>query len=47
MNTLAFNHGAKSVISWVYPASDILNTAHGQLAQVVSKSPHSRAPRYS
>lgn len=39
MNTLAFSHGAKSVISWVYPASDVLNTARGQLAQVVSKSP--------
>lgn len=39
MNALAFNHGAKSIISWVYPASEDLNVAHGQLAKVVTKSP--------
>lgn len=39
MNTLAFNHGAKSIVSWVYPASDILSEAHGTLSRVVTQSP--------
>ena len=39
MNTLAFNHGAKSIVSWVYPASDSLSEAHGALSRVVTQSP--------
>ena len=39
MNALAFNHGAKSIVSWVYPASDILSEAHGTFARVVTQSP--------
>ena len=39
MNALAFNHGAKSIVSWVYPASDILSEAHGALSRVVTQSP--------
>lgn len=39
MSTLAFNHGAQSIISWVYPDAEILSVAHGTLAKVVTVSP--------
>jgi hypothetical protein len=39
MVLLAVNHGAKGIISWVWPASDVLGRAHGVLAKVVTKSP--------
>lgn len=39
MNALAFNHGAKSIISWVWPTSDELAQIHGKFASVVTKSP--------
>jgi hypothetical protein len=39
MSLLAFNHGAQSLISWVYPTSDILAAAHGRLAKVVTVEP--------
>ncbi|KAK0739588.1 hypothetical protein B0T21DRAFT_285959 [Apiosordaria backusii] len=39
MNVLAFNHGAKGIISWLWPTSKILAEAHGMLARVVTKSP--------
>lgn len=39
MNLLAVNHGAQSIISWVYPAAEILSQAHGRLAQLLAKKP--------
>lgn len=39
MNLLAFNHGARAIVSWVYPPSDLLATAHGALSRVVTASP--------
>ncbi|OIW29449.1 hypothetical protein CONLIGDRAFT_575701 [Coniochaeta ligniaria NRRL 30616] len=39
MVLLAVNHGAKGIISWVWPASDILGVAHGELAKVLTVSP--------
>lgn len=33
---LAVNHGAKGVIAWVWPASDVLAAAHGKLATVLA-----------
>lgn len=39
MDVLAFNHGAKGRLSWLYPASDIINDAAAQMAQVVTASP--------
>lgn len=39
MNALAFNHDAKSIISWVWPTSDALAHIHGKYASVVTKSP--------
>lgn len=39
MNALAFNHHAKSIISWVWPTSDALAKIHGKFASVVAKSP--------
>lgn len=39
MALLAFNHGAQSIISWVYPTSDLLGAAHGKLSKVVTISP--------
>jgi len=39
MAVLALNHGAQSIISWVYPTSDLLARAHGALAKVISRSP--------
>ena len=39
MNALAFNHGAKSIISWVWPTSDDLAAIHGEFATVVAREP--------
>jgi hypothetical protein len=39
MNLIAVNHGAQSIISWVYPAAEVLSVAHGKLAGVVTKAP--------
>lgn len=39
MNALAFNHHAKSILSWVWPTSDILAQTHGQYAKVVAQPP--------
>ncbi|KAK4219233.1 hypothetical protein QBC37DRAFT_478164 [Rhypophila decipiens] len=39
MALLAVNHGAKGLISWVWPASDLLGRAHGGLAKVLTRSP--------
>jgi len=39
MNLLAINHGALSIISWVYPAAEVLTVAHGKLAAVVTRAP--------
>ena len=39
MNLVAVNHGAQGVVSWVYPAAEVLNVAHGQLARVLTRSP--------
>lgn len=37
MNALAFNHGAKSILSWVWPASEALGEVHGQFAEKVAR----------
>lgn len=39
MALLAVNHGAKGIISWVWPASDVLGRAHGELSEVLTVSP--------
>jgi len=39
MNLIAINHGAQTIISWVYPPEDVLSAAHGTLAKVVTKTP--------
>lgn len=39
MVLLAVNHGAKGMISWVWPAADVLGAAHGELAAVLTVSP--------
>ena len=39
MNALAFNHGAKIIVSWVWPTSDTLADVHGQFASKVAVSP--------
>lgn len=39
MNALAFNHGAKSIISWVWPTSDDLAQIHGKFATALIKAP--------
>ncbi|EPE05866.1 glycoside hydrolase subgroup catalytic core [Ophiostoma piceae UAMH 11346] len=41
MTLVAVNHGAKGIISWVYPVAsgDGLPAAHGQLAKVLTASP--------
>lgn len=36
---LAFNHGAKGRLAWIYPPSDVLSNATSQLAKVVTVSP--------
>jgi hypothetical protein len=39
MDVLSFNHGAKGRLSWIYPASDIINEAAALMAQVVTTVP--------
>lgn len=39
MVLLAVNHGAKGMMSWVYPTSEVLARAHGRLARVLTVSP--------
>lgn len=39
MVLLGVNHGAKGMISWVWPASEVLGRAHGDLAKVLTVSP--------
>lgn len=39
MDLLAFNHGAKGRLAWIYPPSDVLRDATSLLAKVVTVSP--------
>jgi hypothetical protein len=39
MTGLALNHGAQSIISWVYPTTDLLGATHGNMSRVITKSP--------
>ncbi|KAJ4147955.1 hypothetical protein LMH87_002447 [Akanthomyces muscarius] len=39
MNALAFNHAAKSILSWVWPASEALGEIHGRFAKKVATAP--------
>lgn len=39
MDLLAFNHGAKARLAWIYPPSDILSNATATLAKVVTAEP--------
>lgn len=40
MNALAFNHGAKSIIAWLWaPPTDALARIHGEYASVVAAAP--------
>jgi hypothetical protein len=39
MNVLAFNHGARGIVSWLWPTSAALAAAHGELASVVTHPP--------
>ncbi|CAN8105133.1 unnamed protein product [Discula destructiva] len=39
MDLLAFNHGAKGRLAWIYPTLDVLGNATAQLAKVVTVSP--------
>lgn len=39
MDLLAFNHGAKGRLAWIYPPSDVLGNATSLLAKVVTVSP--------
>lgn len=39
MDLLAFNHGAKGRLAWIYPPSDVLAGATAALARVVTASP--------
>ncbi|KAF2158187.1 hypothetical protein K461DRAFT_284453 [Myriangium duriaei CBS 260.36] len=39
MNLLGFNHGSKGVMSWIFPASDTLNKAHGDMSKVFAAAP--------
>lgn len=39
MDLLAFNHGAKGRLAWIYPPSDVLGNATSALAKVVTVSP--------
>lgn len=39
MDLLAFNHGAKGRLAWIYPPSAVLGNATAQLAQVVTVAP--------
>ncbi|KAM7198096.1 hypothetical protein V8F20_006341 [Naviculisporaceae sp. PSN 640] len=37
MDLLGVNHGAKGLISWLWPAGDRLGRAHGRLARVITR----------
>ena len=39
MNLLGFNHNAKAVMSWLFPASNVLNQAHSAMAKVFAVDP--------
>ncbi|KAK7911446.1 hypothetical protein PG985_013927 [Apiospora marii] len=39
MDMLAFNHGAKARLAWIYPTSDELGNALSRIAKVVTTSP--------
>ena len=39
MMILSFNHGAKGIMSWTFPASGALQVAHGQMAKVATVAP--------
>lgn len=39
MDLVAFNHGAKGRLAWIYPPSPVLGNATSQLAKVVTVSP--------
>lgn len=39
MDVLAFNHGAKGRLAWIYPPSAVLGNATSQLARVVTVAP--------
>jgi len=39
MMMLSFNHGAKAIMSWTFPASSSLEQAHGAMAQVATVAP--------
>ncbi|KAF2773281.1 hypothetical protein EJ03DRAFT_371215 [Teratosphaeria nubilosa] len=39
MMVLSFNHKAKAIMSWIFPASEILEMAHGKMAKLASTSP--------
>lgn len=42
MMILSFNHKAKAIMSWTFPASDELNAAHGKMAKVATSNAVSR-----
>ncbi|OKL57925.1 hypothetical protein UA08_06437 [Talaromyces atroroseus] len=39
MNQLAVNHGAKSIMLWTYPTTDVLAAANSQQSKVLANSP--------
>lgn len=39
MMVLSFNHGAKAIMSWTFPASSSLEAAHGEMAKVATVPP--------
>ncbi|KAK3986312.1 hypothetical protein QBC44DRAFT_248480 [Cladorrhinum sp. PSN332] len=39
MNVLGVMHGSRGVISWLWPASDVLGKTHGELAKVLTRQP--------
>ncbi|KAK3673289.1 hypothetical protein LTR78_006834 [Recurvomyces mirabilis] len=39
MMLISFNHGAKGIMSWTFPASTTLEQAHGTMAKVATTSP--------
>lgn len=39
MMIISFDHGAKAIVSWTFPASAALEDAHGEMAKVATTSP--------
>ena len=39
MVVLAFNHGAKGIMSWTFPTSEPLEQAHSEIAKATAVSP--------